>query len=131
MTDHFEGLRIPQEALAARQDPDWDGQEQGQDHRVAVLRALQNAAHDALVARALQRREKGRPTTVEEEEAIWNQVWDSLRDCLTRQDLMRWMLDWAVQSQEDRAVGTVVRMTEELEMLDDASGRWWLTQNPG
>lgn len=131
MTDHFEGLRIPQEALNHRHDTDWDRREQGHEHRVAVLRALQNAAHDALVARVLQKRETGRTTTAEEEEAIWDPVWDALRDCLTRQDLLRWLLDWAVQSQQEAAMETVVRMTEELDMLDDASGSWRLTQNPG
>ena len=133
MTDHFEGLKLPPNLLSSRKDAAWEASEQGQEHRVAVLRALQASVHDALVARALHRRENGHDAEDDDElhEKFWTPLWDGLRASLTRQDLLRWLVDWATQSQREKALGTVVRMHEELEMLDDASGSWWLTENPG
>lgn len=130
MTDHFEGLRIHADHLHERCDPDWDFSEQGEEHRVKVLRALQEAAHDVQVMRALHQRETGQVPTEEDDRRLWAPVWNGLRDCMTRQDLMRWVMDYASVSMRERAVGTVVRMHEELAMLDDDSGAWWLTRDP-
>ena len=131
MTDHFEGLRIHPTRLEDRRDADWEMDEQGQERRVQVLRALQAAVHDALIVRALHRRETGQEMDEDAEHELWNPIWDGLRDTLTRQDLLRWLVDWATHSQQEPALGTIVRMHEELSMLDDESGAWWLTQNPG
>lgn len=133
MTDHFEGLRIPPNILNTRRDVKWERDEQGKEHRVRVLRALQEAMHEVQVARALHRGDTGEDPNDDDDfqQAFWSPIWNGLRASLTRQDLLRWLMDWAAHSTRERAVGTVVRMHEELEMLDDESGAWWLTQNPG
>ena len=133
MTGPFDELKLPPSLLSSRKDAAWEMSEQGQEHRVAVLRALQASVHDALVARAIHRREHGADAedSPELHAEFWTPLWDGLRASLTRQDLLRWLVDWATQSQQEKALGTVVRMHEELDMLDDASGSWWLTENPG
>lgn len=133
MNHYFDPLRLPPEHLKTRRDEGWEYEEQGEGHRVEVLRALQRAMHDVAVSRYLYMREHG---TDPDDDAqfireAWDPVWNGLRNSLTRQDLLRWLMDWALHSTQDRVLGTIERMENELEMLDDESGRWWLTQNPG
>lgn len=131
MKHHFDNLRLPPEQLQDREDPRWDYGENTADHRLAVLKALRQAVHDALVARAIQRRNFGLDSDQDPDfiDEVWEPIWNGLRESVTRQDLMRWLMDWALHSVREEALGTVVRMNEELTMLDDDSGAWWLTQN--
>lgn len=131
---HFDGLRLPPAFLAGRHDAGWEASEQSPVHRAAVLRALQEAVHDALVARALKTLETGDEGVDDAEfhDQFWTPLWDSLRSSLTRQDLLRWLMDWASTTQRERAVETVCRVRDELDCLgDEGLPPSWLTQNPG
>lgn len=134
MNQHFRELRIPDHALAQRKDPAWDGAEQEDDHRGRVLSALVDGMHDVLVARYIHDQECGVDTADRDPEFVasfWDPLWDSLRDSLTRQDLLRFLFDFAQREARGRAQETIEGMFGDLSMLDDGAGIEWLTQNPG
>lgn len=125
--NHFDGLRLPDEHLDSRRDQPWEMTEQGHEHRVKVLRALKAAMVDLHTVKYLTHEDGS-----ESEYLVQvGRLWDDLRSCLTRQDLLRWLIDWAHQQTQDAGVVAIERMVNELELLDDDSGHRWLTQNPG
>lgn len=133
MTSHFDLVRLPADELESRVEAEVDLRESGEEHRNRVLQCLLEAVHDGLVARALHRLETGEREDSEEFTlAHWSPIWTGLRESLTRQDLLRWLMDWAAQVVHDRVVDTVDQVVGELEDLDTVDGLDRLTEtNPG
>jgi hypothetical protein len=134
VTSHFDRVRLPRDVLEARNDPRADGWDSGEDHRNEVLRVLLEAVHDGMVARFLHRRETGEREDSEEFAAAhWGPVWNGLRESLTRQDMLRWLMDWAASQVEDRVLETVSELLDGLEDFEqDGVPSWWQSErNPG
>lgn len=133
MTSHFDAVRLARDVLDQRRDAQAENWESGEEHRNRVLQCLLEAVHDGLVARALHRIETGEREDSEEFTlAHWAPIWTGLRESLTRQDLLRWLMDWAALQVEDRVVETVCEIRGALEDLDTVDGLERLTEtNPG
>lgn len=134
MTQHFDAVRLPADQLQQRNDSQVDHVETGEEHRNQVLRCLLEAVHDGLVARALHRMETGEREDSEEFTAAhWAPMWVGLRESLTRQDLLRWLVDWAALQVEDRVLDTVAEIMDGLTDFEhDGVPSWWQSErNPG
>lgn len=114
MSHHFEGLRLPEEHLALRHDAPFEAVESGQEHRVAVLRALQQATQDLLVAKYTYRDNTDDPEFLEH---FVTPLWEGLSASLTRQDMLRWLVDWAHQSVREQAFQQIERLQEDLNSV--------------
>lgn len=127
MTYGLDDLKLPPHLLRTRKDNGWDRMEQGQEHRVAVLEALKEATVRFLVARYLA----GGPAADNDDDfhrEFVGPLWDELRDCLTRQDLLRWLIDWAAVQARPEAFRQIMQLQDDLDSLDDEPGE--LTENP-
>lgn len=112
--NHFDELRLPAAHLEHRKDGLFEFEDSGPEHRTAVLRALQRATQDLLVAKYTYRDDVEDPEFLERFVAP---LWQDLAACLTRQDLLRWLVDWAQMSVQDPALREIQRLQNDLDTL--------------
>ena len=111
----FDDLRLPAEKLAGRRDRAWEWDDNGADHRNRVLHALVEAMVQMKVAAYTFG--EGAADDPEFQRGFVDPLWDELSACLTRQDLLRWLVEWAGHSAEGRALRQIRRLQEDLNSL--------------
>lgn len=109
----FDDLRLPE--AGTRNDQPWERTDHGREHRNKVLRALIDSMVQFLVARSTFG--EGADDDPEFQQWFAGPLWDELGACLTRQDLLRWLVDWAQQEAQPKAFGEIERLQEDLNSL--------------
>lgn len=109
----FDDLRLPE--VGTRNDQPWERVDHGKEHRDKVLRALLDSVVQFLVARSTYGEDAD--ANPEFQQRFVDPLWDELGACLTRQDLLRWLVDWARQAAQQKAFGEIERLQQDLNSL--------------